>query len=156
MRLRAASGARSALTRDPPDAPLVLAGEGGGVEDVVVVTISLGDGSSFDVRGSEATGANDAADRLQVQNKASIAQNAAFFARVNALGATLTPPFSLSKLVLVMSTGQLPPTAQMNTRRLLSPPFSAVFDIKAAAAPPPKGTAAKEAARSSGGGAGEE
>jgi len=102
------------------------------------------------VRGSELKGPCDAADRIQVQNKASIAQNAAFFAHVNALGATLTPSISLSKLVLVMSTGQLPARA---SRALLEPPFSAIFAIKAAAAPPPKGKAAKAAEAAARGGA---
>ena len=85
-------------------------------------------------------GSNDAANRMQVQN---VTATAAFFAKVAELG------FVLPKLILVMSTAELPPRGD---KTLLQPPFSATFEILKPPAPPPngKGKTAAAAVRAGG------
>ena len=77
-------------------------------------------------------------DRAAVESSG-VEQNKQLFERLQELGSDLT------KLKLVMSTGQLPSTAQATTKMILKPPFSAVFKLEQASAPPPHGAAAQAA-----------
>jgi hypothetical protein len=78
-------------------------------------------------------------DRAAVESNSGVEQNKQLFERLQELGSELT------KLTIVMSTGQLPSTAQATTKMILKPPFSAVFKLEQASAPPPHGAAAQAA-----------
>ena len=113
------------------------------MQNIAIVLVTVG-GSSFRVRAIKCVGAGGG-DRAMVQSSG-VEQNAQLFKRLQELGSGLTG------LTLVMSTGQLPSTAQATTKMILKPPFSAVFKLEQASAPPPHGAAAqaaKAAAKSS-------
>ena len=105
-------------------------------KNIAIVIVTVG-GSSFRVRATQCVGAGGG-DRATVQSSG-VEQNKQLFKRLKELGSGLT------ELTLVMSTGQLPSTAQATTKMILEPPFSAVFKLEQASAPPPYGAAAKAA-----------
>ena len=106
------------------------------MQNIAIVLVTLG-GSTFRVRATKVIGAGDG-DRAKVASSG-VEQNKQLFERLKELGSGLT------ELTLVMSTGQLPSTAQATTKMILKPPFSAVFELEQASAPPPHGAAAQAA-----------